>query len=118
MLVDAGGKADFRVGTRVPYPTAANQNGGPTNFQYADVGVNIDCFVRETSGKVSLSAQIEISSVVKPAQAAVSLAPTISNVRAGISTVIPTDKPTLVASIEDPVTMRKFDVEALVHKAP
>ena len=40
--------------------------------------------------------------------------PTIAALRIEINDVLMLGKPTLVASIDDPVTMRKFDVEVTV----
>jgi hypothetical protein len=44
------------------------------------------------------------------------VSPTISQIKVAISNAIPIGKPTIVASFDDPVTTRKFDVEALVTK--
>ncbi|WP_321471841.1 hypothetical protein [uncultured Paludibaculum sp.] len=127
MLMDPSGKGSFRLGQRVPYSTGAVQavsSGGQptplvsTQFQYAEVGVNIDCRLRETGTKVALNSDLEISTVTAPDKGSTSnpLMPTIGSMRLSVAAVLTPGKPTSVASIDDPVTHRKFEVEATVTK--
>jgi hypothetical protein len=122
MLIDANSKGTFRVGNRVPYATGAflpNQGGSAsTQYQYADVGVNIETRLRDAGGgKIGLSADLEISAVVqKPATPAVGANPTISSLRIALNTVLAPGKRVSVASVDDPITMRSFDIEATVTK--
>jgi hypothetical protein len=115
MIIDANSKGTFRVGNRIPYVAGQGPTGSPTQYQYADVGVNIDTRLRELAGKISLSTDLEISSLVqneKPAGAN----PTISSFRVGINTVVEPGKRAQVAAVDDPITMRKFDIDATVTK--
>lgn len=125
MLVDPTGKGSFRLGQRVPYSTGQVQtvSSGSTpvlssQFQYADVGVNIDCRLRETGSKVSLNSDLDISTVAPPDTGVPSnpMAPTFGTLRLAISAVLTPGKPATVASIDDPVTHRKFEVEATVNR--
>ena len=127
ILIETGGKGTFRAGNRVPYATGSLQPGPSapgvsplvaTQYQYVDTGVNIDCRLRDSSGKVSLNADIDVSTVVQRDQRAAANPPnpTVASIRIGVNAVLSAGKPTLVASIDDPVTMRKFDVEARVIK--
>lgn len=113
MLIEANGQGTFRVGNRVPIASGGVQPG-QGGFQYFDVGVNIDCRLRESNGKVDLNANIEISTIVEHEKAVA--APTVSSIRLNVSAILGLGKPALVASIDDPVTMRKFNVEATVTK--
>jgi hypothetical protein len=53
MLIDTTGKGTFKIGNRVPVATASFQPGAGgggnatvnTQYQYFDVGVNIDCSI-------------------------------------------------------------------------
>jgi type II secretory pathway component GspD/PulD (secretin) len=125
MLVSATGKGTFRVGNRVPYATGAFQasaGGTPqvnTQYQYFDVGVNIDCWVREGAGKINVKADLDVSTVVqhdRSAAAGTAPNPTISQIKMNVDAMVNPGKPTVVASIDDPVTMRKFDVDVAVTK--
>jgi hypothetical protein len=115
MLIEANGKGTFRVGNRVPIATGGAQVG---QYQYFDVGVNIECRLRESNGKVDLNADIEVSNIVEHEKGAAAIPPnpTVSSIRLSVGTIVDLGKPALVASIDDPVTMRRFDVEATVTK--
>ena len=123
MLIDANSKGTFRVGNRIPYATGTFQPGvgGPatTQYQYADVGVNIDTRLRDIGGKIGLSSDLEISALVqneKPAGASVGANPTFSSFKIGINTVVAPGKRVQVASVDDPITMRRFDVDATITR--
>jgi hypothetical protein len=89
-----------------------------TQFQYFDTGVNIDCRLRETNGRVGLSAEIDVSTIMEHTKGAGANPPnpTIGSIRVAVNAVLRPGTPTMVVSIDDPVTMRKFDVEATVTK--
>jgi hypothetical protein len=123
MLIDANSKGTFRVGNRVPYASGVSQPGpggtATTQYQYADLGVNIDTRLRDMSGKVFLSADMDLSDLVrndKPSGAAANANPTISSFRININTAVPLGKRVQVASVDDPITMRRFDVDATITK--
>jgi hypothetical protein len=115
MLIAANGKGTFRVGNRVPFATVGMP---PGQYQYLDVGVNIECRLGELNGKVALNADIEVSTIVEHEKGAAAIppSPTVAQIRLSVGTIVDLGKPALVASINDPVTMRRFDVEATVTK--
>jgi hypothetical protein len=115
ILVDANSKGTFRAGNKVPYLTTPSAPGQAAQYNYADIGVNIDAGLQERSGSVSLRAEIDVSSVVQHDKGAVAN-PTIASIRVTMNTGMIPGKPALVASVDDPVTRRKFDVEATVTK--
>ena len=128
ILMDASGHATFKVGDRVPVATGSFQPGvggvgvNPlvnTQFNYVDVGVNIDANLHEKDGKLELVSNIDISTIsehkAQPGSPTLPM-PTVAQIKIVVDAVVPVGKPTLVASIDDPVTQRKFDVEALVTK--
>jgi hypothetical protein len=113
MLLDASGRGTFKVGDRVPVATGANQ------FNYLDVGVNIDTTVRDrgaNDGRVDLGANMDVSTLVEHKQQAGFSNPTVAQMKIVIDALVTPGKPTLVASIDDPVTQHKVEVEALVTK--
>jgi len=127
MMIEGNDKGVMKLGQKVPYatgsfhPTSATDGASPlvaTQFSYADVGVNIDCRLNELNGKVQMKASLEISTVVPHDKGAQQIipSPTIGQLRMDVNGVLNLGKPTMVASIDDPVTLRKFDVETTVTK--
>jgi len=78
---------------------------------YADVGINIETRLHEAGGKVLLTSNIDMSSA-RPGGGT----PTIAQVQVDVNTTVTPGKPTLVASIDDPATQHKLDVEATVTR--
>jgi hypothetical protein len=113
MLIDSSNKGSFKVGNRVPVSSGSGQ------VNYVDVGVNIDCNVQENnSGRVRLHADLDLSTILPldkntPAPSN----PTISQLRLNVNAVVNPGKPTIVAAIDDPATMRKVDVEMTVTRS-
>ena len=133
MLIDTTGQGTFHVGDRVPVATGSFQSGvggagvSPlvnTQFSYFDTGVNIDTkLIEQQQGKVTINATIDVSTIVthKPdtagaVQSVALLQPTVSQIRIGVNATVSPGKASQVASIDDPVSQRKFDVEAVVTK--
>ncbi|MCU1232508.1 MAG: hypothetical protein JWP63_475 [Candidatus Solibacter sp.] len=119
LLVNAARRATMKVGNRVAYPTAGSGGVGQNNtqFQYFDVGVNIDCTVEERGGKYMMHADLDLSTVVPAEKSGVgSPAPTISQIKVNMDTTVAAGKPTVVASFDDPGTSRKFDVDVTLTK--
>ena len=102
------GPTAIRTGAKVPYQTAT---GDPKNFQYLDIGVNIDCrSIREVERALSLYVSADISSV--PSDAATpGVAPTIRQNRWSSLTIVPLKKPTLIFSSDDPTSKRQMQLE-------
>ncbi|MBL0159707.1 MAG: hypothetical protein IPP47_21765 [Bryobacterales bacterium] len=107
LLMNNGEKGTLRSGNRLPITAA---NGSTT---YVDVGVNIDATVREQNGIFPLRAEIEVSSAGKPEAMQ---QPVISQMRIMVNTTVLLGKLTQVAAVDDPVTQRKLEVDALVTK--
>ena len=113
MLAQAGGAlSKLRIGLRVPVAIANTQ------FQYMDVGMNIDCRVQEQEGSLVLSTTIESSNLTPPPAQNVSGhdQPVIRQVRADLSTVVNLGKPTLITSMDDPISRRQFQIEVTATK--
>lgn len=101
--------ASIRTGSKVPY-----QIGGPgpsTQYNYADVGVNIDCLkIRELSGHLMVHVIAEISSVPAP-EGPVTMAPVVRQNRwTSVATIEPA-KPTTLFSSDDLNSKRKLQLE-------
>jgi hypothetical protein len=120
LLVNRGQKATFKVGNRVPVVTAGTGGNNPlvnTQFSYIDVGMNIECVVNEYGSKFAIHGDVDISTAVMPEKGMnAAPAPTISQIRLNLDTTVVPGKPTVVASFDDPVTARKFDIDLAITK--
>ena len=118
LLVNPGHKTTFKVGNRVPVTTAGTGGvGGHVQFTYIDVGMNIECTVGENNSRLMLRGDVDISTAVMPEKGVnAAPAPTISQIRLSLDTTVAPGKPTTVASFDDPVTSRKFDVDVTITK--
>jgi hypothetical protein len=125
MLIGNRDKGTFKLGERVPVASGSFQPGAGasplvnTQFTYIDVGVNIDAILAEENGKVTLNSNLDISTLVEhkaPQPSPILPNPTVAQIKIAEISVLTPGKPTLVASIDDPVTQRKFDVEVTVTK--
>lgn len=106
LLMNSGEKGTFRSGNRVPMIVGGNVNS-------YEVGVNIEATVSERNGSYPLRAEIDVSSVGKPESGQ---QPVIGQMRISVSTTVGVGKTTQVAAVDDPVTQRKFEVDALLTK--
>jgi len=118
LLVNRAEKSTFKVGNRVPVATGSQSANAMVNtqFSYIDVGLNIDCRVAETGAKLALHADLDISTAVMPEKNNPVQNPTISSIRLNIDTTVMPSKPTVIASFDDPVTGRKFDIDVSIAK--
>lgn len=122
IMVTQGAQGIFRLGQKVPYATGSSQANGSTvvntQFQYAEVGVNIDCRVHdELNHMVRLNTNLEMSSVLTNDRSAGAPAtPTIAQSKVVVDALLVPAKPTLIASVNDPATKRRLDVEATVTR--
>ena len=119
LLVNHGVKTTFKVGNRVPIATGGTSGGTLVNtqFTYIDVGMNIDCVVNESGSKFAIHGDLDISTAVMPDKSPSAVQnPTISQIRLNMDTTVAAGKPTVVASFDDPVTARKFDIDVSVAK--
>ena len=101
----------IRAGNRVPYRVSAGP--GPSNFQYADVGVNIDCGgpARDWNGQLMLSVLAEISSVPVGEEAGPNNPPTVRQNKWNSTVVVPVGRATTLFSSDDLNSKRKMQLE-------
>src|ERR1035437_581765 len=118
LLVNRSQKTTFKVGNRVPVVSGGTGGvGGNVQFTYIDVGMNIECTVGENNSRLTLRGDVDISTAVMPEKGVnAAPAPTISQIRLRLDTTVAPGKPTTVASFDDPVTSRKFDVDVTITK--
>jgi hypothetical protein len=124
MLVTESRKATFKAGSKHPVvsgsvePPAAG-SAVSTQVTYLDVGVNIECFLQVAGGKATMHGTLDLSTI-GPTEGAVVAGvrnPTVRQTKLDLETIVELGKPTVVASIDDPITARKLLVEATITKA-
>jgi hypothetical protein len=110
MVVEDGDWGKIRLGNRVPYKSTENQ------FQYQDVGMNIDCRPREREDSVALVIHVDFSSLAPQTEMAPTFNPVFRTERTDVGSVVTPGKPTLVATMDDVVTNRRFEIEVTATK--
>jgi len=106
------GDSSMRVGTRVPVTTATT--GDKTQWQYVDVGLNIDCNVTEQEDKFIVHGSLELSSFALPDQGTDPRSggnPVLRNIRQSFTTLVSPGKPTLVTTMDDINSKKRLQVE-------
>jgi hypothetical protein len=127
LLVEGSTKSVLKVGSRVPVATGSFQpaaGGGSaspavnTQFQYIDIGVNIECRVRDAGGKAAIHGSIDISSVVQHTGPGTGTQPnpTLGQTKLELDATLDLGKATVIASVDDPVSMRQLAIQATVTK--
>jgi len=99
----------IRANTKVPL------SYGDKQVTYMDVGLKIDCDLREAGDHVLLILALEISNFADPQQAG-SDRPLIREIRTEVSTAVELRKPTVVAVVDDAATKRRYELEVTVTK--
>ena len=128
ILVDTHGAGTFKIGSREPVATGSFQpsTGGTginplvnTQYTYIDTGVNIECRLEPADGgRLQLRTDLDFSGILQQKVGAPAAPnPAIGQMKLNVTALLMPGKKTVVASIDDPVTSRKFDLEALVTKA-
>jgi hypothetical protein len=120
MLVTDSRKAVFRVGIKSPVASGSTQPAGSgvsTQFTYVDVGVNIECIVQAVGARAAMHGSLDLSNIDGSQTIAGVRNPTIRQTKLDLDTIVELGKPTVVASIDDPVNSRKLQVEATITRA-
>lgn len=121
LRVEPRAPGKFRVGSRVPVLTsgepAPEKDKVQYQFQYLDVGANIDCQVMsESERSLGLHINLELSTLGSHEQAGGEGVPTndpiIQQVRMETQAMLELGKPTIVGNFDDPVSKHTFQVEA------
>jgi hypothetical protein len=113
MLIAPQSSSKLNSGTKIPVPSgpAANQQ-----YTYVDVGVSVRARVQDRGGQLLLAAEVELSNLGAERENAGRAAPRIQQLRADIDTAIPLGKATSIASLDDPVSPRHYDIEVTATK--
>lgn len=106
---------DLRAGTRVP--VAIGSGGASPQFQYMDVGVNINCNLRSHGDSVVFNMSTEISSLaVREGATELPAQPMVRSSKASVAGVLTNGRPLLLSSVDDPASSRRFTIEVTPTK--
>jgi hypothetical protein len=99
----------IRANTKVPISSEDSK------VVYMDVGLKIDCDLRQAADGVLLQVGLEISNFADPQQVS-SRQPLIREFRTEVSTAVEPSKPTVIAVVDDAATKRRYELEVTVTK--
>jgi hypothetical protein len=124
LMVNGEHKGVLKVGNRTPAvsgsfePINANSLVN-TQYTYLDVGLNIESTIRELDARVELHTSLDLSALAEKSAPATGTVhnPTINQTKLDVSTTLQLGKPTVLASITDPVTQRLLQVVVTVTPA-
>jgi hypothetical protein len=99
--------SSIRAGSKVPYPTSTAP--GSTQFNYAEVGVNIDCrSATEVGNELSVIINAEVSSTAQESSMSV---PIIRQNKWSSIVVVPIRKAVVVFSSDDATSKHQMQLE-------
>ena len=118
VLSDGPNRNEIRTGDKVPIATgsSASNAGGAlvsTQFQYIDVGTEIDTHgLKEIDASIQAHVTVKLSSVGKPTgQGTVPNEPVIRQCQWDAVITVPTGKPTIIFSSDNPSDKGKTELE-------
>lgn len=98
------------AGNKVPYQT--RPASGTPQYQYLDVGVNIDCqSPREVEGQLALTVSADVSNLAPGQTAGNGPLPLLRQNKWSSDVILPLRKPTVLFSSDDPTSTHKMQVE-------
>ncbi len=104
----------LRIGTRLPVATATSATM-PVQFQYMDIGMNIDANVEEQEGLVLLNSTVDVSGMA-PQREEQTHQPIIRQMKSELRTVVSPGKPTVITADDDPTGKARFQLEVTATK--
>jgi hypothetical protein len=122
LLVQADGRGPYskiKIGTKVPIVTGKTE--GNTQYTYTDVGLELECSAIETTNnKLSVRIELNFSSFAIPNQNAnpnsEGLGPVFRAISQHLRSVLTPGKPQMIASLDDPNSNKRFQVEVTATK--
>lgn len=100
----------IKTGSKIPIVSGAA--GGNTQFQYIDLGVDLDVLnVKEQPAVLSFELKVEVSSIARQTQVAGTGEPVIRQNTWDSAVMVPLGKPTIVFSSDDLDSTGKMQVE-------
>jgi hypothetical protein len=107
-----GGGGSIRAGNDMPAVSTA-QGDKPAGVTYKNTGISIDCTLTESASGPVMSMSGSIVNVVTPDQGQDNkmLLPVFRSINLNAYTLLALGKPTLISSVDDPGSKRRFQLE-------
>ncbi len=123
LLIEPHQLGKLRIGTRVPIATTEKDK--TTQYQYVDQGKNIDCQVTsESEHGVGLRISVELSDLGPSKRTASGRVaeirlgdPAIPQLRMDTNATVELDKPTIIGTLDDPLSNHTFQIEVTATRA-
>lgn len=107
LLLEEDSWGRTRIGTRIPLSM-----GEGKGIQYMDVGFSLDARLNQREGDLRLELRLEVNSFVPvEGEAARSREPVLRNLRSELAASITPGKPTLLTTVDELSSRRRFQVE-------
>jgi len=113
MVVENDNRGMVRVGNRVPYQSGQS---GEKQVQYQDIRMNIDCRPRERGDSVALTINLDFTSFAPQTETTLVLPPVSRTESIGVDPIVTLGKPTVVASMDDVASNRRYEIEVTATK--
>ena len=111
VLLQEGDWGKLRIGSRIPIQQE-------NKVIYMDVGLSLDCHLRESESGLSIDLRLEMNSFAIPEQGAAANpgTPPLRNFRTETKSAISLGRPTVLTSADDMASKRRFQVEVTASK--
>jgi hypothetical protein len=103
----------INAGAKVPVPNGPASNA---SVSYVDVGVSMRAKLEERGAALLLNADIEISNLGVERENAGRPAPRIQQLRATVDTALQPGQPATIATLDDPATPRRYEIQVTATK--
>ena len=117
VLVRSTDRGSIRLGNRVPIMVETSKEGS-NQMQYLDIGVNIDCRVEPASeSDITLFTNVESTSAApeQPGENRTG-SPVLRQLRYQLNNTVSLNKPTILATADEPDGTRRFQIEVTATK--
>ncbi len=105
LVLNADNWGKVTAGSKVPYLTEKDK------YNYADVGVSINCRLHERGSQVFFEGKFEMSSKISGGEL-----PQIQSIRSDMSAALPLGKLTRLASLDDPSGEHRYELDVIATK--
>ena len=118
MIVAAGQRTVLKQGDKIPVATGTYGKGSDpmqTQFQYLDIGMNLDATLEDTPNGLQLKSKVEQSSLGEPSTIAGIQEPVIRQTDIEGTSKLSPGKPLTLGSIDVTGTTRHIDIEVVAE---
>jgi len=113
MVVENESRGMVRVANRVPYQTGQT---GEKQVQYQEIRMNIDCRPHERGEDVALTVNLDFTSFPPLEGEGSGMAPVLRTESTAVDPIVTPGKPTLIASLDDVSSNRRYEIEVTATK--